>query len=346
MASQAENKPAHAPAPRPRRSVVAVVALLFALAGIGLAVWEWFDWHHSFRQFERDAAKRFAEIEVQSRESRTIAAQSHDATNDLGARLGQLEARLAETQNQRLALESLYRELSRSRDEWTLAEVEQILLIANQQLQLAGNIKAALIALETADARIARMDRPQLTALRRVINRDMDRLKATPYVDIVGISLRLDSVMNQIDTLPLALEERPAQSSPEPEVSGGGFWQRLWREGKRDLHDLIRIQNVSKPEVPLLSPDQAFFLRENLKFRLLGARLSLLARDEESFRADIKAAMDWLARYYDGGNKSVMAAHSNLQQLLQSTVGGQLPDISDSLDAARNLKLVRERTSP
>jgi uroporphyrin-3 C-methyltransferase len=129
-------------------------------------------------------------------------------------------------------------------------------------------------------------------------------------------------------------------------VSGGSFWQRLWREGKRDLHDLIRIQNVSKPEVPLLSPDQAFFLRENLKFRLLGARLSLLARDEESFRADIKAGLDWLARYYDGGNKNVMAARSNLQQLLQSTVGGQLPDISDSLDAARNLKLVRERTSP
>jgi len=224
--------------------------------------------------------------------------------------------------------------------------VEQILLIANQQLQLASNVKAALIALETADARIARMDRPQLTALRRVINRDMDSLKAAPYVDIVGISLRLDSVMNQIDTLPLALEERPALLSPEPESSGDGFWQRLWREGRRDLHDLIRVQNVAKPEVPLLSPDQAFFLRENLKSRLLGARLSLLARDEDSFRADIKASLDWLAHYYDSGNKSVVAAQTNLKQLLQSPVGGQLPDISDSLDAARNLKLARERTVP
>jgi uncharacterized protein HemX len=53
-----------------------------------------------------------------------------------------------------------------------------------------------------------------------------------------------------------------------------------------------------------------------------------------------------LARYYDGGNKSVMAAQTNLKQLLQSAVAGQLPDISDSLDAARNLKLVRERTVP
>jgi len=348
MAGQTENKPANTPAPTPqaRRSAVALLALLLALGAVGLAGWQWFDWRRSFSQFERDAAKRFSEMEVQSRESRTIAAQSRDATTDISARLGQLEARLAETQNQRLALESLYRDLSRNRDEWTLAEVEQILLIANQQLQLASNVKAALIALETADARIARMDRPQLTALRRVINRDMDRLKAAPYVDIVGISLRLDSVMNQIDTLPLALEERPALLSPEPESSGDGFWQRLWREGRRDLHDLIRVQNVAKPEVPLLSPDQAFFLRENLKSRLLGARLSLLARDEDSFRADIKASLDWLAHYYDSGNKSVVAAQTNLKQLLQSPVGGQLPDISDSLDAARNLKLARERTVP
>jgi uroporphyrin-III C-methyltransferase len=348
MAVPTEHKSAYPPAPKSpvRRPVVAMLALLFALGAIGVTGWQWFDWHRSFSQFERDAAKRFGEIDAQTRESRVIAAQSRDTTNDVGARLGQLEARLAETQNQRLALESLYRDLSRSRDEWALAEVEQILLIANQQLQLAGNMKAALIALETADARIARMDRPQLTGLRRVINRDLERLKAAPYVDIVGISLRLDSVMNQIDMLPLALEERPAQLSPEPELVNDGFWQRLWREGKRDLGDLIRIQNVSKPEVPLLSPDQAFFLRENLKFRLLGARLSLLARDEESFRSDIKASLDWLARYYDGGNKGVMTAQSNLKQLLQSPVGAQLPDISDSLDAARNLKLVRERTLP
>ena len=94
----------------------------------------------------------------------------------------------------------------------------------------------------------------------------------------------------------------------------------------------------------LFRSEQAFFLRENLRFRLLGARLSLLARDEASFRADLKAAPEWLARYYDDGNKTVAAAQSTLKQLLQSDIGGQLPDISASLDAARNFKLVRERT--
>jgi uroporphyrin-3 C-methyltransferase len=344
MADQSDDKLLVTAAPAPRRSAFAAVALMLALAAVVLAGWQWFDSRRSFGLLEHEVAKRLGEVDAMSRETRALAAQSRDTMGDVSARLGQLEARMFETQNQRLALESLYRDLARSRDEWTLAEVEQVLLIANQQLQLAGNVKAALIALETADARLARMDRPQLTTLRRVINQDMERLKAAPYADVVGMALRLDNVMNQVDTLSLAMEQRPARPNSELDSAGAGFWQRLWREGRRDLHDLIRIQNVEKPEVPLLSPDQAFFVRENLKFRLLGARLSLLAHDEASFRADLKAASEWLARYYDDGNKTVATAQSTLKQLLQSDIGGQLPDISASLDAARNFKLVRERT--
>ena len=338
--------PIMAAAPGAHRSPAVTVALLLAIAAAAFAGWQWLDSRRSFSLFEREVAKRLGEIEGLSRETRTLAAQSRETMGDVGARLGQLESRVFETQNQRMALESLYRDLSRSRDEWTLAEVEQILLVANQQLQLAGNVKTALIALETADARLARMDRPQLIAMRRLINRDIERLKAAPYVDVVGLALRLDNVMNQIDSLPLAMEERPARTDSGPEPANDGFWKRLWREGKQDLRDLIRIQNVAQPEVPLLSPQQAFFLRENLKFRLLGARLSLLARDDASFKADLKAGSEWLARYYDGGNKNVAAAQSALKQLLQSDIGGQLPDISASLDAARDLKLVRERSLP
>jgi uroporphyrin-3 C-methyltransferase len=344
MADQSDDKLLVTAAPTPRRSHLATMALLLALAAVALAGWQWFDSRRTFGLLEHEVAKRLGAVDALSREARALAAQSRDTMGDVSARLGQLEARVIETQNQRLALESLYRDLSRGRDEWTLAEVEQVLLIANQQLQLAGNVKAALTALETADARLARIDRPQLTPLRRVINQDMERLKAAPYVDVVGMALRLDNVINQIDTLSLAMEQRPARPNAEPESIAAGFWQRLWREGKRDMRDLIRVQNVAKPEIPLLSPEQAFFLRENLKYRLLGARLSLLARDESSFRADLKVASEWLARYYDGDDKTVSMAQSTLKQLIQSDIGGQLPDISASLEAARNFKLVRERT--
>jgi uroporphyrin-3 C-methyltransferase len=345
MADQSDDKllVTAAPSSTPRRSHLAAMALLLALVVVALAGWQWFESRRSLGVLEHEIARRLSEVDALSRDTRMLAARSRENLSDVSARLGQLEARIFETQNQRLALESLYRDLSGSRDEWTLAEVEQILLIANQQLQLAGNVKAALIALETADARLARMDRPQLTALRRVINRDMERLKAAPYVDVVGMALRLDNVLNQVDTLALAMEQRPARPNPEPASTGAGFWLQIWQEVKQDLRDLIRIQNVEKPEVPLLSPDQAFFLRENLKLRLLGARLALLAHDEASFKVDLKAASDWLTRYYDGSDKTVAAAQSTLRQLIQVDIGMQMPDISASLDAARNSKLARER---
>jgi uroporphyrin-3 C-methyltransferase len=332
-------------APRPqRRSRLAVLALLLALSATALAAWQWYDARERFELFQQNVATRFTEAGALSRQAQTLAGQSRDDLRDVVARLGQLEARMVETQNQRLALESLYRDLSGSRDEWVLAEVEQALLIANQQLQLAGNVKAALIALETADARLARLDRPRLTALRRVISQDIGRLKSAPYVDVVGMALRLDSVMKAVDALPLAMEERPTPDNEPVAPAGAGFWANLWHETMQDLHRLVRIRNAEKPEAPLLSPEQAFFLRENLKLRLLGARLALLTRDETSFKADLDAASDWLQRYYDSGSKPVAAALSTVKQLTQSDVNIEPPDISASLDSARNLRMVRERT--
>ncbi|HYN26903.1 MAG TPA: uroporphyrinogen-III C-methyltransferase [Burkholderiales bacterium] len=333
------------PAPKPqRRSRLAVLALLLALAVTALAAWQWYDARKRFDELRQDMARRLAEADAQGRETRSLAGQSRDELRDVVARIGQLEARMVETQNQRLALESLYRDFSGSRDQWVLAEVEQALLIANQQLQLAGNVKAALTALETADARLARLDRPQLTALRRVISQDIERLRAAPYVDVVGMALRLDNVMTGVDALPLAMEERPLLANNSAPPASGSFWANLWHETIQDLRRLVRIQNAEKPEAPLLSPEQAFFLRENLKLRLLGARLALLARDETSFKTDLGAASDWLQRYYDTGSKPVDAALSTVKQLAQSEVDIELPDISASLDAARNLRIVRERT--
>ncbi|HEX4986698.1 MAG TPA: uroporphyrinogen-III C-methyltransferase [Burkholderiales bacterium] len=331
-----------APAPAAPRAY-ATLALVLAMAALLLAAWQWFDSRRGMDAIGRDVAKRLAEIDAAAHESRALAAQSRDAMSDANARLGQLEARMFETQNQRLALESLYRDLSRGRDEWTLAEVEQVLLIANQQLQLAGNVKAALIALESADARLARMDRPQLTALRRVIGQDMEKLRAAPYADVVGMALRLDNVASQVDGLPLGTERRPTQAGPQQDAATEGFWRRGWRELARDIRELIRIQNVERPEPPLLAPEQAYFLRENLRLRLLGARLSLLARDEASFRADVKAASGWLARYFDASSKPVAAAQATLAQLQRVDFGTRVPDISASLDAARSLRIVHER---
>ena len=113
-----------------------------------------------------------------------------------------------ESQAQQAALEALYRDLAPSRDEIALSEIEQVLLVASQQLQLAGNVPSALTALQLADAKLQRLDRPQFVPLRRALSREMDQLKAVPFVDVTGLGLKLDQAIAGVGTLPLAMDER------------------------------------------------------------------------------------------------------------------------------------------
>jgi uroporphyrin-3 C-methyltransferase len=321
------------------------LALLVAVAAFVVAAWQWYDSRKELRAIKQELGRRLAETDTQSKESRIVAEQVREAVAEAQVKLGVLEARIAESQNQQIALEALYQELSRNRDEWAYAEIEQALNIAAQQLQLAGNVKAALIALQTADGRLQRMDRPHLLALRRAINRDIDRLKALPFVDTLAISTRLDNMIAGVDAFPLAMEMRPQPDGEAPVAADGGAWTRFWREAWSDLKQLVRVQQMDKPELPLLTPSQAFFLRENLKLRLIGARLSLLARDAASYKADLKAARDWLNRYYDTRNNNVAHAAAVLRNLHEAEVSITVPDISGTLDAARTLRLARERSA-
>ena len=321
-------------------------ALVVAVLAAAAFAWQWQDYRGEMGALRREVAKKLSEADTQSKESRILSEQVRAAVADAQVKLGVLESRLAESQSQQIALESLYQELSRNRDEWGYSEIEQSLFMASQQLQLAGNVKTALIALQSADARLQRMNRPQLTALRKAINRDIEQLKAAPHVDTVAISVRLDGIVTQVDRLPLAMEMRPPQDAPAaPDPDPGNAWTRFWREAWVELKQLVRVQQMDRPEVPLLTPAQSYFLRENLKLRLIGARLALLARDAPSYKADLKAARDWLTRYYDIGNNNVAHAQAVLKSLHEAEVSIETPDIAGTLEAMRGLRLARERSA-
>jgi uroporphyrin-3 C-methyltransferase len=319
---------------------------IFVIILVPIIALQWYDTRSQIGGLQHELAKRLAEADASGKESRNIVVEAAEAGRRTETKLGLLESRLAESQNQQLALEALYQELTRNRDEATLEEVEQLLLIANQQLQLASNVKAALIAMQEADARLQRLDRPQLSSLRKVLSTDMDLLKAAPYVDTVGVSIRLDNLAASVDVLPLAMELRPpepgASQSPQVPVIEN-IWLQFLHEAWEDIKRLVRIQHMDRPDIALLSPSQAYFLRENLKLRLLSARHALLARDGTSFKADIDASTDWIGRYYDNSSQSVVNMLETLSQLRESEVGIELPRISASLDAVRNYRLARDR---
>ena len=200
--------------------------------------------------------------------------------------------------------------------------------------------------------------------IRRAIARDLERLKALPAVDLTGIALRLDSVIGQIDHMPLLSDEKPVQPAAQPRPSrrptradagaktpagrsnAGSEWladledkwnswtSEMWGE----IRQLIRVRNVESPDALLLSPTQAYYARENLKLRLLNARLALLTRNESAFRSDLLAAQDVIAKYFDTRAKQTQSTQALLRQVQSSNLSIEMPTLAESLNAVRNYK--------
>ena len=339
--SAAPAPPAPAAAQSSRAPRLALIAVVLAAA---LTALFWLDVRNRIGGTQEEIARRLHDIDAGAREARAVARQAQEAMREAQGRISQLESRLAESQSQQLALEALYQDLSRNRDEWQLAEIEQVLAIASQQLQLAGNVRAALLALQLAEARLARADRPQFVPVRRALARDIERLRATPAIDLPAMSVRLDALVATVDSLPLAFDERtertPAKDAAAPE---GGALSRIGAEIWNELKQLVVVRRVGAPEPPLLPPSQAYFVRENLRLRLLNARLSLHTRDEAGYREDLRVAQAWIQRYFDARSRQATDALAQLKQLSATSLSFEIPSISDSLEAVRGYKSRRER---
>lgn len=345
-----DNSTAETSAAKPQRVSVAdlfgrvsVTQLTLALL-VAIFLWQWLAGHQAISDMRRDLAEKIAEMDGASKASQILLEREQDQVRELAAKVAGLETLYAEAQNQRVALESLYNDLSVSRDETALAEVEQMLLIAGQQLQLSANVKAALIAMQSADARLQRMGRPAFNGLRKAIAQDMDKLRALPNVDIASINFQLDSLMAGVDGLPLVYQQRAAQAAVAQAAApeGEAAWQKLLREIWQEARQLVRIEDTGKAEIPLLPPEQEFFLRENLKLRLLSARLALLSRDEAAFRHELKAAQQWTTRYFDTKAGDGLRMLAGLRKISATSISSELPDIGASLQAVRNYRLMQE----
>lgn len=330
--------PPDLPGRRPS-STVAVAALALALAaliaGLGFA-WNTYD---RMSQLEAQLARRMGEFDAASREARSAAKAANDALSDLQNRLVALETRAQEAQSQQLALTAMYQDLARSQDERVVADIEQTLLLAQQQLQLAGNVRAAILGLEAAETRLTHLGKPQFAALRAAIAKDMERLKLMPAADAEGLNARLEALIQAVDGLKPESEAEPPPAAPAPAKGGtADTLARLSREMWDEFKTLVRIRRLDHPELPLLTPSQTYFLRQNLKLRLLSARLALLQRDETAFRADLAAARDWTGRYFnrlEAGSKSFVAS---LDELLKAPVALKEARVDASLKAVRALR--------
>ncbi|HEY1608021.1 MAG TPA: fused uroporphyrinogen-III synthase HemD/membrane protein HemX [Paraburkholderia sp.] len=285
--------------------------------------------------------------QLRARTEQTIA--SVQATD---AHISQLEGRLTDAQTSQQALAQQYADLSKTRDDWTLAEVGQMLSSASEQLQLTGNTQLALFALQSADSRLAASTNPQALMVRKAIAQDIDKLKAAPSTDLTGLAIKLDTAIAKIDSLPLAGEARIARATPQAATptdvaqtaaaQGIPRW-RAWLDQftagiGQQIASLVQVRRIDNADAMLVSPQQGFFLRQNVKLRLLSARLSLLSRNDVTLKADLAAADDALARYFDNDSKDTQAVRDLLKEVSAGSAAVPLPNLDTSLQAIQQFR--------
>lgn len=358
--------PAPAPEPvtpaAPRRGppswlqllALALAALALLMAGL---LWQ------RLGLTQQELARRAQDSAAQATEARTLAAQAEAQTQELQARLAVAEVKLSEVVLQRSQLEELMLTLSRSRDDTLVQDIESALRLAQQQAQLTGSAQPLVSALQAADQRIARAAQPRLNPLQRAMARDLQRIQAAVLTDVPALVQRLDELARQVDQWPLlndvgpraAPPARPARAKASASGASGtstatvaavvpeggsetpsgwqGWWTRLQEDVIRSGRDLVRVSRIDHPEAALLAPEQAFFLRENVKLHLLNARLGLLARQTGTAQADVRAVQALLGRYFDPAAPAVQGAQTALAQLRTELVPLDLPRPDESLAA-------------
>ncbi len=332
-----------------------IIFLLCAvMAAAAIAAWQWYEASNKIKGLQQKFETRMVEIDASienrlaevdsSEELRNISDEVRKKREETDARFKLLEADLTESIGKQKILEGLYQDLAPNRNEATMEEVEQLLLIANQQLRLANNVKSALVAMQEADVRLQRINHPQISHLQNVLAKDMDLLKAVPKVDTVGISLSLDSLAETIDQLPLAMEEAlppKTNDAPHKPQTSGGMLQDFLLEIWADIKKLVRIEHVGKQDIP--PPSHSYFLRENLKLRLLAAHNALLARDAVNFKANLKTSIEWINKHFNNKSKLGISMLETISQLHGNEIAIDLPNISTSYDAVRKYRLANKK---
>ena len=343
---------------------VSLLALTVAAlaAGGSFVVWRQMD------GVRADAQQRVDAVLVQTKSAAAEAQASQALAQALQGRMSVAEAKLGELNLQRTQLEELMLSVSRSRDDTLVQDLESSTRFAVQQSNLMGSPNALIATLQAGIERINRSAQPRLNPVLQAMEADLVRLQEVAGADVPMLVAQLAQLAKSIDALPLrsmapplphtvgSVEAVPADSATttEPTVAEtpaatDGSWlsntwglvsaqvQTLWRDWSgvagQQLSGLVRVRAIDNSDAFLLSPEHAWVLRENLKLRVLNARLALVGAQHDVAAQDLAAVAQSVTQYGEPGATDVQALLEKLQSLQASIQGLQVPMPQSTLSA-------------
>jgi len=312
---------------------------LLALLALALAIMLW----QKLSLIQEQLARQSADAGQLSMQANSLAKNAQDLANETAARVALLDTRLSEVALQRSQLEELMQSLTRSRDENMVVDIESALSLAQQQAELTGSVQPMLAALHSAQKRLSKVSQPRLAPVLRALQTDIDRIQSVSVTDTPNLLNKLDELVVLVEELPLLnAVGANSRATPAPSKPLGNVWEQAGRREQwsllgasvwTELSGLVRVSRIDQPEAVLLTPEQSFFARENLKLRLLNARLGLLARQITASRNDLQWAERDMHRFFDVTGRKGITALSLLNQTQNQMRQFDMPRLDNSLAA-------------
>jgi len=362
-AAPGSGSPATPKARKPSSAVgtLSAALIIVVLLAVGLS-WALWMQRKQFLNAGREVAARLDALEQSAALSGKAAREALALAQAQAGRVAQLENQAEEAKSRYDDLQQAWQTVSGGASDELLAnDIERLLVMAHQQLRLAGNVDNAIVALETAQSRLARADRPRFASLQQSINGDLERLRAVATIDIPAQSARIDRLAGLISKAPMLVPDAaapgtppadgatPPRPAPEPaadpraELPADAAWWQRWRAEiaswparagstlAHELGDLISVQRVDQPAALMLSAEQAGQARAALRQRLMTAQLAMLMRQPEIWKSELDNVVQALRSYFDGRAADTQAALRLAQELAQTDIAVPLPGVSDSL---------------
>lgn len=307
------------------------------------------------------ANNRVANIEKEIKQSRAKSrALENDITSRVDNKLKNVLSGFSDMPQKLEELESKQQVLAHSlsqpveqqihiNEDYALAEIEHLLIIANYNLQLDHNVATALSAMEAADARLKAFTEPEAISAREQLITDMNELRSLNQADLSGMALYLSDLISRVDDLQLkenvvvetGFKTESEEKTEEPVEGVKHFFSLVWEE----LKSLVIITRDNKVTAERLLPDEVYFLRANLKLELANARFAVFNRDTENLHMSIKHMQSWLQDYFDISDANVRNIFDTLTTMKEVKLEFPELDISSSLESIRALSRIKEEHS-
>ena len=246
-----------------------------------------------------------------------------------------------------------------------LNDIEQLANLAQQQLQVGGNVANAIVTLEMAQARLTQANRQNFAILIQTINGDLDRLRTAQVIDVATMTNQLERLADLVNQAPLYVTDasaeepvaNPAEDAispetntvPDPALDDAQWWQRVlstaadltqqsWESIRQDLGQFVSVRRIDDNAALLISPEQADRLRENLRLRITMAQLALMTKQPKVWQAEMGFIIKALEERFDGSKALTQRALTLATRLADTDVELKLPNIDNTLAVIENLK--------